>query len=440
MGIEIEPINDIEAEKAVIVSLLLDKETVHTFSEKLNADDYYRTEHQHIISAIIKLALEGNPVDLISVNEKLQKENKLDIVGKDYLQILLENNLPSIANFEYYLSIVKDRAKERKYIETLKLSCNKVYLGVDFSDNLNELKKDIERIENERLQDLTATHYTVNDFFSDLENPEPKIQSNILTDIFYYGGALSFIGGRTGHGKTTYLMNEAVKMIIKGSEHNIAFISLEEHRKFITKKLFVSYWNNKTKYENKYIDLHLSHSEYQEYKPEMTYLFDKIFIFDTPSKIEPLEKQILSYHKKHGVDVFFIDYIQWIYFQDNTMNKLTRQEQLKHVNSRLLDIAKKYNLYLILGAQFNREVDEYKDIKSDAKYREAGDIEQDANLLINLWKEKDDNMKFYIAKNRNGKSTGEYEAEIDLEHLIINKAEKIKNQTINRKNEEMRTY
>lgn len=296
----------------------------------------------------------------------------------------------------------------------------------DFSlDTLSEIKQITAETET---QSHTITPYTVDEFFIDLTNPPERMQSAIIPDVYYYAGALSFIAGRTGHGKTTFLINECIR---QAEKHKTAFISLEENKTFVSKKLLIAKNNNdenKAKYENKLLTLELKNYAYNEHKDTVNELFNNVMIFDTPDRIEPLEKLILATHEREQINVFFIDYIQRIYFQDTSYNKMIRQEQIKHINSRLLNLAKEHNIYIIMGAQFNRTVTKEDEIFSTDIYREAGDIEQDGNLIINLWnrtlnKDKSsDELLYYIAKNRNGKPCSKYTSLINLAYLQIEPA------------------
>jgi replicative DNA helicase/5S rRNA maturation endonuclease (ribonuclease M5) len=266
--------------------------------------------------------------------------------------------------------------------------------------------------------------YTIEAFKEELSVLPKGIKSKVLTDpdIQYQPGALSFIASRTGHGKTTFMINEATLLC---NEHKVAFISLEEAQKFISAKLFVSWYNHRNRYNNEPLALKMFFQNHNNYNDSLARFFENIYIFDKPSEIEGLEKLILAIHEKLKVNFIFIDYIQRIYFNSNEKSKLTRQEQVKQINSILLDLAKDNDLYMVLGSQANRQVKSYDDIKSTTFYREAGDIEQDANLIFNLWNHRfdkepnDEKISIYIAKNRDGKMGGEYELNINPERWMI---------------------
>lgn len=299
---------------------------------------------------------------------------------------------------------IKDELKLHK--DNLKVS--------DFKNELESINKDTITLETiEQLNDITSktlsnTQQVEIYNFEDLQNDNIQhgINSNFIEDIKYYEGALSFIGARTGHGKTTYMINEAVNFAMN---NKVAFISLEESFNWIGSKLFVCYYNTK---HNEYLELKSYFKDKQNYINDYKELSNNLYVIDKGNTIDQIEKYLLYMHNHLDINIFFVDYIQRISV-NGKHTKLSRQEQIKYINDRLLNLVKKYNLIFISGSQFNRMVSTKDQIKSTHAYREAGDIEQDANLLINLWKEdkkeegqeeNENSIYYYIAKNRNGKS------------------------------------
>lgn len=278
--------------------------------------------------------------------------------------------------------------------------------------------------------------------------PDKPIPCSFIPEIGYHYGALTFIGARTGHGKTTYLINEAV--LLARQNMNVNFISCEEGLKPISNKLSIN-WINRGNYTTSHFKnqeliaakaFNQSPLDYiDQYKTELDTMLNRIKIHSGLTSIEKLENHITAINKVYGIDIFFIDYIQRLSISDNNR---TRQEQIKEINARLLNLAIDLKLCLIMGAQFNRTVTEKRKYTSIYSYREAGDIEQDANLVINLWNnQKDDpnnkTLSLFVGKNRNGESNTEGCISTYFDRLIFDTHftdEKLKDKPTNHSNKD----
>jgi DNA primase len=390
-------------------------------------NDAYKAQKLNDIEQLINNNLQGYTY-LISEHfkqlDKLQGElNRIKIIDAFIKQIasypeMIQNKLLN----EYTKAIGIDIRDELKlYKSQLAVSEYKINIETLINDNMN--LEDIEQIQSLTNETVSRTAEVQIYNLSDLAGMEHNtgIQSLLIQDIRYYEGALSFIGAKTGHGKTTFMINEAINFAM---ENKVAFISLEESFKWIGGKLFVSHYNRhidperpitlKDFYSNKqhFIDF------YREFEHNLS-------VIDRGQSIEQIEKYILYLHNHMDVNIFFLDYIQRITVTGK-MSKLSRQEQIKYINTILLELIKKYELIFISGSQFNRTITSKTGINSTNVYREAGDIEQDANLIINLWNCKNDSdnpdpnkLEYYISKNRNGRSGISGYLEIEPEYWII---------------------
>lgn len=240
--------------------------------------------------------------------------------------------------------------------------------------------------------------------FKDLPNrPDTKqYDSKMVPNLKYYQGAISFIAARTSHGKTTFMMNESVKL---SAENSVCFMTLEESNYAILDKMFVCKYNLAN--PDKMITLRNFDSKNPRWKPLLDKWSDNLFVMEPKPYIEDIVDAIYNHHAVHKTEIFFVDYIQLITSKDDAFDTKQPYKQIKHINSMLLETAKDLNITIISGAQMNRDVKSVDDIHRSNIYREAGDIEQDANLIINLFKERQgdgsDLMHYYVAKNRNGR-------------------------------------
>jgi len=401
-----------ELEDKVIGALLLIKEVDRISQYMVLIKDYHfqTTPNRMIMEAI---SYYWNNKENISNDKIIDYLDKYFPVNHQITDTYLHNlfMVGHISELEYNLE------KLNKYSSILTIRNGlKLYLDKIESKEIDNPDEAINELDKLKI-DFTQSYYSKNifspyslqDYESDLELSidDIRIKSSLIDNIYYYKGSLNFIGARTGHGKTTFLINESINL----SYHNIiAFISLEESNSPITDKLMTSLINNNQK--NSLVLLEDYRKDHILYHEEKKTLFKNMKIFDQSPKIELLVKLINYCYKVFGIDTYFIDYIQRISFNDTYKSRLPRQEQIKLINSILLDLAKDNNLILIFGCQMNRTVGNPKNedaiidiLLDNTIYREAGDIEQDAKLIINLWSDKSTNRFYYgIPKYRDGKS------------------------------------
>ncbi len=234
------------------------------------------------------------------------------------------------------------------------------------------------------------------------------VKSTLIEGVRYYEFTLNTVGARTSHGKTSFMINEAVNMALNGTD--IGFFMLEDVAEAILSQMYINYLNkNITKNDDERVnrDTYFKNkSYYNEYLKDL----DNIYVIDDAFYIEDIEKHLVYLKTQKSISMIFIDYLQLINVTDKYIRRNNRQEQVKYINSVLLECAKKFGLYLVVGAQMNRNVSTKDQIYSDSAYREAGDIEQDSSVIINLWNnlknqdKQDKSLTYYIAKNRRGKS------------------------------------
>ena len=336
-----------------------------------------------------------------------------ELIQQSILKIYKEKTGRDIkTQFELYKSQL---VTEESYTEIKSIINNTKHSTIDKLE-------DIKDITNKAFSSITTIEIYKTSDIVNLTVPN-KVSSSLIDNISYYESALSFIGARTGHRKTSFMINEAINLL---KEHRIAFISLEEPFNWIGAKLIVNCYNrfNNSK-EITINDFFKNKRNYSKYVENIT---SNLYILDKSHYIEDLQKYIVHLHIHYKINIFFIDYLQRISFKNSKMSRLNRQEQIKQINTILLDLAKENSLYIISGVQLNRNVTKEEDIKTDSAYREAGDIEQDANLLINLWCDKETNqLKYFIAKNRNGKSGFEGILDIKPEYWLLEKQHEIFN-------------
>jgi replicative DNA helicase len=230
-------------------------------------------------------------------------------------------------------------------------------------------------------------------------------------------GAITVIAGRPSHGKTTLMMNLFINMLKTYYNKSFLFFSYEESKRQIGLKILtilseeildtdknISHLNNYIKTNN-----YNNHSINKAKKLFKTFSDSgRMWIIDEPYYVDNLNEVLISLQQKLDIGAVFIDYIQKIKIKGKYYS---RQVELQKVSERILETAIKMDIPIIMGAQFNRDVDCADKVKL-GNLREAGDIEQDANLVIGIW-----NYSMENSENNGNNSNGKIESEIEISIL-----------------------
>lgn len=348
------------------------------------------------------------------------------LIAHDYLKTVTE--LLEIApeflelKFEQYKSKLQKERVKRDYQELFKEASKLV------------TEKDPEEIEtyiSGKLQDIKTglvnkliKPYTLEDLQLDLADTVEGLKTGYpsLDNLLSIPQeAITIVAGRPSHGKTTLLLNLYVNMIQKYPDKVFLFFSYEETKKQLTLKILnlisghlINEKQNLYQIEN-YIKFNKSgiyEIEKAKEKLDQYTKNSRMWIIDEPFYVEQLVAQIAYFKERYDVGAVFIDYIQKIKIKSKYT---TRQLEVQKISESILEAAKTYSLPIILGAQLGRDKDSKNKIRLD-NLREAGDIENDANLVIAINNEAMDkaqsenkkltdrtvNLKLHILKNRNG--------------------------------------
>lgn len=235
-------------------------------------------------------------------------------------------------------------------------------------------------------------------------------------------GSITIIAGRPSHGKTTLSMNFCLNMADIYKDKRFFFFSYEENRRKVGLKFLniLSREELDKKQNLRQLERYIRGGnkikpKIEEGKRKYECLTEsgRLWIIDEPYYVDDLVDTIIYLKEIYdNIGAIFIDYIQKINIKEKSN---TRQLEIQKISNRILEAANNLSIPIILGAQVNREVKNFKDLTLD-KLREAGDIEQDANLVIGLYNEtkeklgedRDDvsesviELKLRILKNRDG--------------------------------------
>jgi replicative DNA helicase len=302
--------------------------------------------------------------------------------------IEMENSAPSPELIFGYAKQVKELSLKRCMSNMLEEIDNKT--PGEIIDGVKELERGLP---------FTLTEhkpYTLPDLIEDIRNTPEGLKTG-YRDLDKYitipMGGIAIVAGRTSHGKTTFLLNICLNMIDIYPDKAFLFFSYEENSRQValrilntlSGKVITDTYSNYYQLENYLRGDNTSRPEIEAGKDRLREITEngKLWIIDEPYYIAELTKIIANLGDKYDVGAVFIDYIQKIKVREKYA---TRQLALQDISKRILEVSNKLSLPIILGCQFGREESntKKKTVRLD-NLREAGDIEQDANIVLGLW-------------------------------------------------------
>ncbi len=398
-----------EAEQSVLGAVLLDSSCLDRVAELLPRPDYfYQSNNSAIYAVMLDLFTMGQPVDFVTVLEKLKEQEGFEESGVKTYLLQLAQLVPSITNVETYARIVRDRYDVRTLIVTAREIVEEASEGgADASTLLDSAEQrifDIRRGKNmQGLQRLNEIIVQTFDRLDLLNSPDSDAYRGIPTGIHELDETITglnktdfiLLGARPGMGKTSFALNIARHAAVKAGK-TVAFFSLEMGKEQLCSRLLstealVGGTKLRTgKLENdEWVRLIeagdiLSHAN--------------IYLDDTPSITVPEIKAKLR-RLKH-VDLVIIDYLQ-LMTSANRRSEGNRVQEISEITRSLKIMAKELNLPVLTLSQLARDSEKrtnHRPVLSDL--RDSGSIEQDADIVLFLYRED-----YYAGENDPGQET-----------------------------------
>ena len=418
-----KPPSAIDLEQAVLGALLLDGDSLMRIQELLKPEYFFDEKNKYVFLAIQSLFDKNDPVDLLTVIEKLRSQEKIDFVGGEFYISELTMKVTSSANIEYHTHIILEKYIQRELIKICGETIRDAYeASADSFRLLDDTERRIYEIKNQGMK----RSYTGIDSLvakalkqiesntkntSDITGVPSGIQSVDRITAGWQKSDLIILAGRPGMGKTafalTMLRNAAVV-------HNIpvAFFSLEMSAVQLVTRMISS------EAEISSEDLrkgNLQEHQWQQLISQTQKLSQApIFIDDTPSlSIFELKAKSRRLHSQHGIGLVMVDYLQLMKGDDVKEAKMNREQEISYISRSLKTLAKELNVPVIALAQLSRETEKRADKTPQlSDLRESGSIEQDADLVAFIYRDayygKEDEestggtSKLLIRKHRNG--------------------------------------
>lgn len=402
---------DLEAEINILGSCLLSEKAIDQVSTVLIPDNFYRSANNHVYSAILGMWNNGQPIDLVTLADNLRKDKLLDLVGGSaYLASLTDSSLGP-ANVMYYCQIVKTFYQKRKLFNIGQYLVNE---SQDQSSDIQEIKSTIEKalleIENKGKDGYSHIKNHITSVINEIEEdykrkgklkgiPTGFAELDRLTDG-WQDSTYSVIGARPSIGKTASIIQMIATAAVE-NDFKVGLFTAEMATNLIVKRMFanIGYINQSAMRSGM-----LSHSDFASIQDAAAKLYESnIFIDDTPNiKINDLITGAKAMVRKENVNIIFIDYIGLITYSNN---KIPRWEQFTEISKSLKGLARELKIPIVVLSQLSRDNEGKR--PNNASLRESGGIEQDADIIILLHREKEpseteDDLEIILSKQRNG--------------------------------------
>ncbi len=410
--------HSVEAEQAVIGSMLMDKEAVAAASDMLIKDDFYTGQYGILFEAIAQLYAEGKPADLIQVQEKVKQNGAPpEISGMDFLRDIL-TSVPTSANIRHYAKIVKDKATMRRLIKAAQDIEESCYGGRDeLDDVLFNAEKNVNAITQTggsgEFQPIGEVVIEALDRMQAASSAGGKITgiATGFTDLDYKTAGLQnsdliLIAARPSMGKTAFVLNIAHNVSVR---HDVttAIFSLEMSKLQLVNRII----SMESKVDSKNIRTgNLSPSEWASIAEGASNVgMSGLIIDDTPGiSIGELRGKCRKLKRDNNLGLIIIDYIQ---LMTGGGKSESRQQEVSEISRALKGLARELNVPVIALSQLSRAVESRPEkVPMLSDLRESGAIEQDADVVMFIYRDeyynKDTDRKgeadIIIAKQRNG--------------------------------------
>ena len=410
-----------ESEQSVLGSMLMDSQAISSASEILTGDDFYNKQYGVIFDSMVELQNSGSVVDLITLQEKLKEKNvPPEVSSLSYVREFIDA-VPTSANIKAYATIVHEKAVLRKMIETTDAIAGNCYDGKDsLGDILDKAEKQIFEVTKRRgSSDFVPIEDVVMNALDAIERAgkakgETTGVPTGFKDLDYATAGLQpsdlvLIAARPSMGKTAFALNIALHAAMK-EKRKVAMFSLEMSKEQLVNRFLAM----ESKVSSQKIRIgDLNPSEWQALSAGATEVAGATIVIDDTPGITPGELRSkcrkLKYEK--GLDLIIIDYLQLMSGSGRTDS---RQQEVSDISRSLKSLARELNVPVVALSQLSRKVEDRTDKRPMlSDLRESGAIEQDADVVMFLYREDYYNKEtenvnvseVIIAKQRNGPTT-----------------------------------
>lgn len=421
------PPQNLEAEMSVLGGVLLENEALNRALEYLTTEDFYRESHRKIFNALIILGDKSEPADLVTLTAVLKDRGELEAVGGSTYLATLVDYVPTAANINYYCKLVKEKAVARKLIEASTTIATSGYEGGDMEEILDQAEKSIFEISENRIR---PSYFPVRDILKDTFKSIEALyeRKELVTGVptGYHdldkmtaglqSSDLIVVAGRPSMGKTAFALNLVEYATTHADKAVPAVIfSLEMSKEQLVQRMLCSLAKVDA---GRLRTGHLGESDWPKLTMAAGQLNEtQIFIDDTPAiSVLELRSKARRLKAEHGLGLIIVDYLQLM----RGSNPESRQQEISEISRSLKALAKELALPVVALSQLNRSLESRTDKRPMmADLRESGAIEQDADVIMFVYRESvycedcksrektcekghDKDAEIIIGKQRNG--------------------------------------
>ncbi len=413
------PPQNIEAEQSVLGAVLIDNNALTTALELLTQEDFYKDSHRRIFVAMSELFDKSEMIDIITLTDHMKKKGDFEAVGGAQYITSLVTMVPTSANIRFHSKIVREKAMLRSLLNSVTDIASTVYRNeLDTEELIDYAEKTIFEISGRRikvsfvtLKDLIKDSFQMIEHLYDRKDAITGVPTGFKElDELTTGlqkGELIIVGGRPSMGKTAFSLNIAQHVGINLKEP-VAIFSLEMAKEQLVLRMLCS---------EAMVDSHkirkgfIKKEDWHKLTKSAGDLASSPIFIDDSSGLSVLEMRAKARRLKaeHGLSMVIVDYLQLMRGRGNFD---TREQEISEISRSLKALAKELNVPVVALSQLNRGVETRGGLKKPtlADLRESGAIEQDADVIIFLYRDessKDDpetkgKMIIDVAKQRNG--------------------------------------
>ncbi|MFW5684854.1 MAG: replicative DNA helicase, partial [Spirochaetota bacterium] len=383
------PPHNSEAELATLGAILLDPDALGRVLSFLRAEDFYRSANARVFSAVISLWERSEPIDLITLTEALKSSGDLDVVGGPAYVSSLTSSVPTSANVEYYARIVRETSVRRRLLKAAnEIIAEAMREGVESREIVEEAERRIFEISEgqetggfkqareivKQTVEAIEKLYRTREDYTGVPSGFPALDKMLSG---FQDSEFIIIGARPSVGKTALALTMAANISIHRKVPT-GFFSLEMSDMAIMQRLIAS----EARIGSQKIRTGmLRPADFKNLTDAAGAIYDApLWISDTPGmRLLDLRAQARRMKSQLGIRILFVDYISLI---NNEHSDLPRHEQIAEISRSLKGLARELNIPVVALSQVTRDVEGKR--PTLASIRESGSIEQDADVVIFL--------------------------------------------------------
>jgi replicative DNA helicase len=417
------PPQNTDAEQSLLGGILIDPEALNKVVDIIDAEDFYREDHRTIFQIVLELYEKNEPIDMVTVSGLARDKGVIEKMGGVANLSRLVDVMPTSANITQYAKMVKDKALLRNIMHT---ATEIVEKGYEVDTNVDTFIDDAERMIFQiaekkykpaffSMKDLVWESMKTIESLSEKHDGVTGVPTG-FTDLDKMTGGLQpsdliVVAGRPSMGKTSFALNMAQYAALSGDGDGglpIGVFSLEMSKEQLVMRLLSS------EAEVEFFKIR-SGGLRDEERTRLGRAAGKLygaplFIDDTPAlSVLELRARARRLKKEHGLELLVIDYLQLMRGRASNLDR--REQEISEISRSLKALAKELNIPVIAISQLNRMVEQREDKRPRlADLRESGAIEQDADVIIFIYRDvvynketKEPNTaEIIVGKQRNG--------------------------------------